>query len=263
MRSARYAGFLCLLLLPFPICGRQTQPLTAPPPVTKDAQAVSIVTQALVAAGGIPAITGITDYTGTGNITYHLGVDQDVQGSVTVRGKGLNQFRLDANLPSGVRSEATDGFSTIRNEDGSVKKLRTQPPLYPARLALPYLQLRAALISRGLSLSYKGSADIDGRSLQDIQIQRILPGGPGQTRAISDYLTIDFFIDPSTLQVVLMQDAVPYHQVRQIRYGDFRPVSGVVVPFSIGETIMGQNTWLIHLDQMRFNPGLQDSDFQL
>ena len=263
MRFARFASMFCLLLYAAPVLGQQTQPGITPPPVTKDAQAVSIVTQALAAAGGMPAITGITDYTGTGNITYRLGVDQGVQGSVTVRGKGMNQYRLDAKLPSGVRSEATDGLTTIKNEDGSVKELHTQPPMYPARLALPYLQLRAALISPLLSLTYKGSADIDGRQVQDIQIQRILPGDSDQTRIIRDYLTMDYFIDSSTFQVVLMQDVVPYHRVRQLRYGDFRPVSGVLLPFSIRETIMGQETWLLHLDQMSFNSALQDSDFQL
>src|SRR5882762_4717408 len=112
MRSARFASMFCLLLYATPVMGQQTQPTSTPPPVTKDAQAVSIVTQALVAAGGIPAITAVADYTGSGNITYRLGVNQDVQGSVTVRGKGLAQFRLDAKLPSGVRSEATNGFTT-------------------------------------------------------------------------------------------------------------------------------------------------------
>jgi hypothetical protein len=115
MRFARYAWLFYQFFLVVPIWGQQaqppviqpqptapmqTQPVTTLPPVTKDAQAVSIVTQALAAAGGIPAITGITDYMGTGNITYRLGVDQGVQGSVSVRGKGLAQFRLDAKLPS-------------------------------------------------------------------------------------------------------------------------------------------------------------------
>jgi hypothetical protein len=261
MRFARFGLLISILFLTGPNWAQQTQLGTTPPPVTKDAQAVGIATQALAVAGGMPAITGITDYTGTGNIAYHW--PQDVQGTVTVRGKGLAQFRLDAKLPSGVRSEATDGFTTINNEDGSVKELHTQPPLYPARLALPYLQLRAALISPMLSVLYKGSVDIDGRQVQDIQIQRILLGSSDQTRTIRDYLTMDFFIDPSTFQVVMMQDVVPFHRVHQIRYGDFRLVSGVSVPFSIGETIMGQETWLLHLDQMSFNSALQDSDFQL
>jgi hypothetical protein len=263
MSFARFGLLLAILILNMPIGAQQTQTATTPPPAPKDSQAVSVVNQALGAAGGVPAITAITDYTGSGNITYHWGVDHDVQGGVTVRAKGLNQFRLDASLPSGVRSEATDGSTTIKFEDGSIKALRTQAPLYPARIALPYLQLNAASTSPSFSLSYKGSVNIDGRPAQDIEVQRILPGGPEQNARLSDYLTVDYFIDSSTLQVVMMQDVDRQHLVRQIRYADFRPVNGVLAPFSIAETVRDQKTWQIQLNQISFNSALQDSDFQL
>jgi hypothetical protein len=266
------------LLLSIPVCAQQAQaPDTgspavpsqqteldrALPPVTKDAQAVSVVTQALTAAGGIDAITTISDYLATGSVTYHLDLDHDVHGSVTVRGKGLNQFRLDANLPSGVRSEVTDGLTTIKTEDGQVYRLHSQPPLAPARLALPQLQLRAALRSHGLNLSYKGMVDVDGHPAHDIQVQHFLAGGPNQHGDLSAYRTVDFFVDPSTFQIVMTQDTIPKHIVRQIRYSDFRLVRGMSVPFSISASIHGQNMWLINLTEINFNSGLQDSDFQL
>jgi len=222
-----------------------------------------VVTQALTAVGGVTAITTITDYTATGNVTYYLDVDRAVQGSVTVRAKGLNQLRLDATLPSGLRSESTDGVTSIKAQDGTVRQLHTQPPLDPGRLALPYLQLNSALNSRSRSLFYKGIVDVDGHPAHDIQVQHILAGTLGQYNKMNAYLTVDFFVDPSTFQIVMMQDVVPQGLVRQIRYSDFRLVSGVSVPFSIGARINDQNMWLIDLGAINFNLGLQDSDFQL
>jgi hypothetical protein len=272
MRSARFGLLLSVLLLSIPVWPRQTQTptpspqgqtTTTPPPVTKDAQAVDVVTQALALAGGSAAITTITDYTATGNVTYYLDVDRDVQGSVTVRGRGLNQFRLDANLPLGVRSEVTDGLTTIKTEDGSVQQLHTQSPLDPARLAMPYLQLDSALKSRGRSLLYKGIVNVDDHPAHEIQVQHFLGGAPGQSPEMISYLTVDFFVDASTFQIVMMQDVLPKHLVRQFRYTDFNVVNGVSVPFSISARTNDQDMWLINIGGIKFNSGLQDSDFQL
>jgi hypothetical protein len=96
MRSARFAFIFCLFLCALPIYGQQAQPSAAPPPATKDPQAVSVVNQALKVAGGASAISAIKDYTGTGSITYHMA--QDIQGTVTIRGRRLSRLRIDASL---------------------------------------------------------------------------------------------------------------------------------------------------------------------
>src|SRR5882762_8362472 len=139
MRSARSAWIFSLLFLTAQVWGQQTQPLTTPPPVPKDPQAVSIVSQALAVGGGAQAIAAIADYTATGNITYHW--DQDVQGSVTVLGLGLGQCRLDANLPRGLRSWAvTDGRMSLKAEDGSAKPIHSQIAMHLSGLVVPYLE---------------------------------------------------------------------------------------------------------------------------
>ncbi len=275
MGSLRLGWVSCLLFLSVPMWAQQTQTptnqapsapalqsQTAPtlPPATKDAQAISVVNQALTTAGGLQAIAAVTDYTGTGNITFGVG---EVQGTVTVRGQGLNRFRMDTTLPSGERSEVTNGATTLKDENGVVTKLHTQPPLGPARLVLPYLQLKAALTSKSLNLLYKGIVEVDGHPTQDVQIQHLLPIGPDGKTHIIDSLNVDFFIDSSTFQVVMMQDTVSKYFVRQIRYSNFTTVSGVLVPFSISENARGQGVWLIQLGQLRFNSGVQDSDFTL
>jgi hypothetical protein len=263
MRSARFGLLLSILLLNVSVSAQQTQQATTPTPAPKDPQAVSVVTQALNAAGGATAITAIADFASSGTVTYYSGPNPALQGTVTIRGKGFTQFRIDTTLPSGTRSECTNGFTTMKQEDGSTQELHTQPPLYPVRLALPTLQLSAALTSPGLSLAFKGTVDLNGSSAYDIQVQRAFSGTMDPNSLRTMYLTVDYFIDVSTAHVVMMQDTVPKGSLRQIRYSDFRMINGQGVPFSISETIEGQTIRVIHLNQISFNSGLQESDFQL
>jgi hypothetical protein len=269
MRSARF-GLLCLLLFIVPLRSQQTQTTTtalpdqtptAAPSAPKDAQAVTVLNQALVVAGGMSAIAAIADYTASGTVTYHLA--QDVQGTVTIRGGGLFRLRIDANLPAGIHSESMTGPGTAIADHGFVRQLHSQPPMDPGRYLLPSLELGAVLNDPEYSLLYKGIVSVDGHSVHDVQLEYVLPPiVVDSTRLFHEYHTIDAFIDAATFQVVMMQDVVPEHAIRRMRYSDYRTVGGVQVPYSISEDVRNP-TWLIQLDKINFNSGLQDSDFQL
>jgi hypothetical protein len=279
MRSARSAFIFCLFLFAFPVRGRQTQPATssstatARPPATKDPQALSVLNQAISAAGGGPAVGAIKDYTATGSVTFHG--NQDVQGTVQILGLGPVDFRLDANLPKGVHSLAIhEGQTTRKAEDGTVSQipppLKVAPssdvfpyrtPMFPGTLAFPHRQLMTLVNSPRLSLSYKGLVQINGHSVHDIQVLSVLPGTAVDPKP--EYSTTDYFIDADTFQVVMVQDTLPKHVLHQIRYSDYRAVNGVLVPFSISEEMGSQPIWVIQLGQFTFNVGLQDSAFAL
>jgi len=258
--------FLVIVVIPAwskqPLPPQQTQTATQSS-ATKDPQAVSIATQAVNVAGGSPAIMAIDDFTASGSVTYSSGLDSGVPHDVTIRGRGLGQLRIDTNFPSGKRSESTNGQTIVKSEDGSTVNLKSQAPLYPVRLALPALQLRAALISSGFSLQYVGMVQLDGNSAYEIQAQRILQGWADPNTQVNRYLSFNYFIDVSTSRILMMQDSMGKGLVRQIRYSDFRVVNSLLIPFSISETIDGQPIRVIHLSQVGFNSGLQDSDFQL
>jgi hypothetical protein len=134
--------------------------------------------------------------------------------------------------------------------------------MFPGSLGVPHTQLVVVLNHPRFSITYKGVVQLDGNSVHDVQVQRVLPGQT-QPDSMTEYHTIDFFIDTTTLQIVMTQDNVPKHIVHQVRYSDYRPVNGVLVPFSIGEQMGGQGTRDIHLSQISFNTGLQDSAFAL
>jgi hypothetical protein len=246
---------------------------TATQTATKDSQAVSVLNQALSAAGGAAAIKAVADYTAVGNITYHLHNGHDVQGMVQVLGGSMGQVRVDSTLPSGTRSWAIDqGRATKKAEDGTVSKPPTGPipssdvlpyraPRFPNSIAFPYKQLLTVLNSSAFDLSYKGLVQLDGHSVHDIEAEPV-PRSP----ASSPYPTanpnaLDFFIDMSTLQLVMVQDIATKGTVHQVRYSNYTATNGVLVPFSIEDQLGTQSTWTIQLAQITYNSGLQDSAF--
>lgn len=288
MRSALLVSLFGVFLCAAPIWPQQIQLPSPKPPAPssprtvstvispaapQDPQAVTVLNQVLVAAGGSPAIKAVTDYTATGNITYHW--NQDTQGSVTVRGLGFGEVRMDAYLSNGVYSQSIyNGQFNTKTLDGAVRQyphpdpvpisdaFPYQPPMFPSGLALPYAPLLAVLSNPRLSISYKGVTSIRGQSVQDIQVQEVLRGRI-QPDSMAEYHTIDFFIDPNTSQIVMTQDMIPKNVVHQIRYANYSLLGGVLIPLSISEEMGGQKTWDIQLTGATLNTGLQDSDFEL
>ena len=259
MRSARFRLLSCFLLLNSSVWAQTTaSPQQVPTTqAIRDPQALSVLNQALTAAGGVSAIAAITDYTATGTITYNNNSLE--QGSMTLQGLGLIAFRLDANLPAGVRSLAiSDGEITQKAEDGTISKPLTQAPMYPGSFVLPYLHLANALQIPPFRISYQGLVQIDGHSAHAVRVQRLLPPNFGIA-----FQTRDFFVDASTFQVLMTREMTDSRAgARQVHYSDYRPIGGVLVPFSIIEELGFQQTLTIHLEQISFDTGLQETAFR-
>jgi hypothetical protein len=130
-------------------------------------------------------------------------------------------------------------------------------------MVIPCWQLASALSDPLFGLSYKGTSQVDGYTVYNIRVQLMPPGPPDPNGVIAEYLGADFFIDTTTYQVRMIQDAVIHHFPRKIRYSDYKSTNGVLVPFSINEEINGRPGRTIQFDQFNFNTGLQDSAFAL
>ncbi|HEV2248759.1 MAG TPA: hypothetical protein VGW37_19110 [Terriglobia bacterium] len=274
MRFARFSLLLFPLLFSISVWGQQTQQATASRAAPQDPQAVSVLNQALSVAGGAAAISAIQDYSATGTITYNP--DQNLQGSVLIQGLGSTDFRMDATLPDGVRSMAiTQGVLTTKAEDGKVSSFAPQTfapssdafpyrtPLFASSIALPWHQLARVLGSRGFSVSYKGITQADGHSVHDIQFQRIPAGSASPANPILQPPSREVFIDTSTFQVVMTQEAVPKNSMLRVHYSGYRSVSSILMPFSIAEELDGSQVWSVQLSQVAFNTGLQESAFTI
>jgi hypothetical protein len=268
MRLLRTSTFIGLLFLSFPILAQHIQQSTVipeqstapPPPAPRDPTAMSIVNQALAAAGGINAVSAIRDYSASGNITYHW--QQDVQGTVNITALGQIAFRIDATMPTGVRSWAIDkGAYQTKNEQGVVMPVRGQIPIIPGSLILPHLHLATALNAAFFRFSYQGLAQLGGRSVHDIQI---VPWSSNAKNPAVQSLAKDFFIDATTFQIVQTQDVISSTRaIHMVVYSDYRSQNGMLVPFAIDQAISGQPISSIRLSQISFNTGLQESRFGL
>jgi hypothetical protein len=252
------------------VASGQTQQSTTPSPAPQDPQAVSIFSQALVASGGAIGISAVKDYTATGTVTYDL---DHVEGAVTVQVRGAGQIRVDESLPNGSSSRVvSQGKTFLKGPDGALLELpRTDKvipssdiipyhsPLFPGGLAFPQQELASALNNPLYRISYEGTAHINGLSLHDIRVDRAVHrNGPP-----SPYDAKEYFVDPSTFQVVMVQEILPKFLVHQLFYSNYTAENGILIPLSISEQFGGQEFRTIQLTQITFNSGLQDSVFDL
>ncbi len=249
------------ILLPLPIPGASQQ---SP---QRDAQAVAILTQALNAAGGITALGAIQDFTASGRITYYW-AGQETSGPVALRGRGPDEFRMDAELPEGTRSWAvTREGGTLKQPDGSTSPIANHNAIKLGSLTFYLPKIVAAFNDPGTTISYHGFAKCDGLQLHHIRIQRS-PAAVGST-LLNSLTLADFYIDPTTSFVVRIEDTThPENTFTEsfrhvVRFSDFRSVSGIIVPFKISEETLEQRILSIQLDSIKFNSGLTDLDFQI
>jgi len=235
--------------------------------VQRDQQALTILTQVLNVAGGETALAAIHDITATGTITYYW-AGEEVQGTVTVKGRGTGQFRLDASLQNGVRSWAVNnGTGFVKELDGSKKQIPYHNTVNFGSLTFPHAYMSAAQQDNSTSITYVGLETRDGRQIHHIRMRKVVPSDNDPSEVLSKLSTRDFFVDPATFHVVGTLDMVHPLNASTIDYphemlfSDYRTVSGVLVPFSVTEVATGQRTYAIQLNQATFNAGLKDSDF--
>lgn len=238
----------------------------------QDARALNVLTQALTAGGGAQAIAAISDYTGTGNITYYPG--GPTQGTVTLIGTSSQEFRMDATVPSGLRSWAVhDGVVTTKSESGVIDSFGSnadlpssdaypyETPLFAAGLLFPVEPLAVLASDQIFSILYDETTQVDGQAVFDIVVHLGPAGSSSAGTQLDSGPTREIFIDPTTFQIVMVRDRLPRDMLQEVHYSDYRTIDGVLMPFSVTESIDGQTIWSIQLNQITFNSGLQGSAF--
>jgi hypothetical protein len=261
MRAIRGCVLVPLLLMVAPVYCQQSQ--TPATPAFKDPEAVTVLNKALTASGGVAAFAAITDYTATGTVTYPA-QGPNVTGNITIKGKGLSQFRLDEVLPSGTDSQGiNDGLVKVKSSSGEVLLLPYPAPPTTGATGLPWLQIASLVADPNVVLIYKGIVTQNGTSLHDIVAMRIFPAQPEPHGPFLELGNAELFIDASTLQLASAQDTILGGGVRSIAYSNYKVVSGIAVPFSVTEQVGSVVTRQTLFSQINFNTGLQDSVFDL
>lgn len=232
-------------------------------PVQRDQQALAILAHSIAAAGGLEQLTSIQDFTETGTVTYYW--TGQPTGNITVKSRGLQQFRIDADLPEGRRSTVVNGYGgAVKEVNGWTRHIRPQSAADAGSMTFPYLPLIGAMQDTSTSIIYRGLVTQDGASVQDVQIQRSYSkqqdplGNRGKLEAR------DIFIDPNTYLVVAVSDQIVYGSVavpHEVLYSNYKLESGVSVPLTITETMNATTTLTMQLTQVTFNSQVNDADF--
>jgi hypothetical protein len=222
-----------------------------------DAQGLMIVKQTIDAVGGLDLLSSVRDFKGAGTITYHWA--EEVQGTVEMKGKGRSSFRLDASLPSGVRSTIVHGGRGFLKQPDNI----TFIPDPSHMVVSPHLALLEALRARSSSVQYVGLVKHHGRLRHDIRVSETRLGIIGPF----DRLKVDYFIDPKTFLIVGMREPMPRtpllaRQWHEFDFDDYRRIGGALIPFSIKETVHEQLLLSITLTDFVLNANITTDDFE-
>jgi len=254
---------ICMAAVSSPKVAGQTTTST----VTRNPQALALLNQALNVAGGTSAVSMIQDFTATGNVTYYW--DEPVQGTVTVRGRGLHEFRVDAALPDGAHSWVVSSASSFqKNPNGTTSALPSQSTVKTPSATIPAIQLLAVIQDTSYSITDGGLVTHDGQQEHEVIVQKTFPLGSDPMDALSAITKTEFFIDPNALTVQSIDDTAypindaPGSYPHEMQFSAYQTTNGVLVPFTITELIAGQQTETIQLTQINFNTGLTDADFE-
>lgn len=230
---------------------------------SKSPQASALLQQSLSAMGDLNMLRKVRDFVANGTITYNWGGKQ-VSGKAVIRGRGIDQFRLDASLPKGTRSWfVSHGAGELKEVDGTVSSIPYQNAISMSALIFPAMKIATALEDPGATVSDEGTVQVGGQQFFEVCVEPNLASSRLNQSASARY-----FIDPHSFEIVGVHDYThPKENVFQniphaMYYSDFRVVDGIAVPFSVTETMYVNRVWSLQLDHIQFNAGLTDADFR-
>jgi len=255
-------AWACGLWLCMWVCGPTTVAQTT---IQRDQQALTIIAQIITAGGGQDALLSIQDITASGTVTYY-GADQTT-GNATIKSRGSNQFRLDADLPAGRRTTVVTGNSgELIDADGSFLPISRQNALDLGSIAFPYKPLISALQDSSISIFYIGLVDHNGASAYDIRIQNTYTSNqdPHGTRGARE--ARDFYIDSNSFVVLSISDELHFGAedngiAHEIDYSNYQVENGVLMPLGVADNVNGAIDCSITIQGVIFNSGLTDADF--
>jgi hypothetical protein len=234
--------------------------------VERNPSAIAFLSQA-VSAAGVRSTPAIQDYMSSGIITHHWANKRE-DGQLTLKARGLTQFRLDSNVSEGTWSFiVNNGSGRLVVPSGKISNIASHNTVNVGSLTWPILAVNAVLLDGTTTVIDKGLVRLNNEQVRQIHVEQNFTIDPNSI--LCKLTQRDYFFDTSTLALVRVEDerhpdndAVHGALLHVLDFWDFRAVNGVLVPFSIREKVADQETWKIQLTSASFNAGLPDSDFQ-
>jgi hypothetical protein len=260
MRISRFVFLLVLLTF---AKSAPAQQATASTP-----QATAFLQQALTALSGGHTVNDIT-LSGT---AQRIAGSDDESGTVVLKALAAGASRMDLSLPSGTRSEVQNTSTDPPTGSWSASDGVSHPISLHNLLSDPAWFFPLFSIARGLSsgyvATYIGPETRNGQDVQHLTVSQASAAEPPTGSPSFGHLTqMDFFLDPtSLLPVALTFSAHPDTNAGldipiEIRFSDYRPVSGAQIPFHVRKFINNGLTLDLQLDSVFLNSGLSQAAF--
>jgi len=190
-------------------------------------------------------------------------------GPATLVARGNAESLLTLSLTGGQRQEVRNGVAGAwTGPDGTAQPMATHNCWFDANWFFPALTLQALQGDPTLGVVYLGAAAWNGLATLHLQFFRLVPGQtPVMTAEIQGLSTVDLFVDAkSLLPLALDFNLHPDNDLNvnipvEIQFGDYRAVSGVLVPFRIQKYLQGTLTLDLLVSNATPNSGVQDSLF--
>ena len=233
----------------------------------QDPQAIAVAQAAFAAMGGAQAVAAYQDSLSSGTFTTYSG-GSPVSYPITIKSKGLRETRVELQMATGTNLRIVNqGQGAIQRPDGSVRVLDSNNTFYEYVNHVPLLSVLADYVGGSVNLLFKGVVQVQGQSEDVIEIDFIpdLANGPLYASMSSTL----FFVNQTTWLVDKIQRSTFYegdqnHTFSEETYfADYRPVSGMMVPFHQTVFIDGQLDTDLRVNSVSFNVGLFDSEFGL
>jgi len=255
----RLTTLVPLLLLLSPIC------LVSQNPTKSDLRGVTLAQQSVMALTGGASIR---DVDVNGSAFSVLGSDYRT-GTISLRAKGIAESRIDLNLSGETRSDVRNSSNGApagawQKNAGTITAYAKHNCWTDASWFFPALSSLTQTANPSFTFEYKGQERHGGVNTRHVQVYR-----RSQIPLLQHLSTIDFYLDPaSALPLAIAFQVHPDQNAgrdipEEVRFADYQPVNGVLVPFHIQQMLNGGVVLDVTVISATFNSGLPDSIFSL
>lgn len=187
---------------------------------------------------------------------------------IKVQARGRYDMRVEINMREGTHSVALlGGRGKIKDRFGKESVASGGPPTGTEIAFLPLPALIGEVAAQGQSGSFLGTEMLDGRLVHHVSFSTPSTQEKAAAGILQGRSQTEFFIDAETFLVVKIRHLAFDSRgqrplVRELSFSDYRPSNGLLLPFTLAETISGQRTWTISVNSIELNPKLTDASFQ-
>jgi hypothetical protein len=268
MRFVRtYAAVFVSLVLAIPAFSQQA----ATPTASSSPQAVALLQRSLVALTGGQSLIDVT-LTGTAR---RIAGSDDETGTTVLKSLASDASRMDITLPSGSRTEiransASGPAGIWFGPDGVHHAIPQHNVLTDPSWFFPEFTL-TRMLTDDYVVFYIGEETRDGRRVSHLEVYRQFqaasPSANGSPDPIRQLSTMNLYIDTLTLQPSALRFCThpdlnqSVDIVIEIRFSDYRPASGHLIPFHIKRYLNNGLAVDLQIDSVTLNSGLAVDGF--